>query len=253
MAHEPVNFSELRGVRYLHLGSEWIQGAMRLNSPNSIELEYAEQMMGWLLFLEPSINFEVLQLGLGTGTLSKFCHHLNNDIQVSAVEINPAVIVASKVMFDLPIESDRMTVIQDDALAYVKNSKNYKTKDVIQVDLYDGSASGPALSSLDFYKGCANTLKDTGVITVNLFGRHSSFKENINNICEAFEDRVLLFPEVHDCNVVAIAFKGPPLKVSWKDLNARANDITKRWGLPASKWVRGIKKVNARQDSCLAI
>lgn len=253
MAHEPVNFSELRGVRYLHLGSEWIQGAMRLNSPNSIELEYAEQMMGWLLFLEPSINFEVLQLGLGTGTLSKFCHHLNNDIQVSAVEINPAVIVASKVMFDLPIESDRMTVIQDDALAYVKNSKNYKTKDVIQVDLYDGSASGPALSSLDFYKGCANTLKDTGVLTVNLFGRHSSFKENINNICEAFEDRVLLFPEVHDCNVVAIAFKGPPLKVSWKDLNARANDITKRWGLPASKWVRGIKKVNARQDSCLAI
>lgn len=253
MAHEPVNFSELRGVRYLHLGSEWIQGAMRLNSPNSIELEYAEQMMGWLLFLEPSINFEILQLGLGTGTLSKFCHHLNNDIQVSAVEINPAVIVASKVMFDLPIESDRMTVIQDDALAYVKNSKNYKTKDVIQVDLYDGSASGPALSSLDFYKGCANTLKDTGVLTVNLFGRHSSFKENINNICEAFEDRVLLFPEVHDCNVVAIAFKGPPLKVSWKDLNARANDITKRWGLPASKWVRGIKKVNARQDSCLAI
>lgn len=253
MAHEPVNFSELRGVRYLHLGSEWIQGAMRLNSPNSIELEYAEQMMGWLLFLEPSINFEVLQLGLGTGTLSKFCHHLNNDIQVSAVEINPAVIVASKVMFDLPIESDRMTVIQDDALAYVKNSKNYKTKDVIQVDLYDGSASGPALSSLDFYKGCANTLKDTGVVTVNLFGRHSSFKENINNICEAFEDRVLLLPEVHDCNVVAIAFKGPPLKVSWKDLNARANDITKRWGLPASKWVRGIKKVNARQDSCLAI
>lgn len=253
MAHEPVNFSELRGVRYLHLGSEWIQGAMRLNSPNSIELEYAEQMMGWLLFLEPSINFEVLQLGLGTGTLSKFCHHLNNDIQVSAVEINPAVIVASKVMFDLPIESDRMTVIQDDALAYVKNSKNYKTKDVIQVDLYDGSASGPALSSLDFYKGCANTLKDTGVLTVNLFGRHSSFKENINNICEAFEDRVLLFPEVHDCNVVAIAFKGPSLKVSWKHLNARANDITKRWGLPASKWVRGIKKVNARQDSCLEI
>jgi spermidine synthase len=253
MAHEPVNFSELRGVRYLHLGSEWIQGAMRLNAPNSIELEYAEQMMGWLLFLEPCIGFDVLQLGLGTGTLSKFCHHLNNDIQVSAVEINPAVIVAAKVMFDLPVESDRMTVVQDDALAYVKKSKNYNTKNVIQVDLYDGSASGPALSSLEFYQGCANTLKDTGILTVNLFGRHSSFKENINNLCEAFSDRVLLFPEVHDCNVVAIAFKGPSLKVSWKELNIRANEITKRWGLPAAKWVRGIKKVNARQDACLEI
>ena len=253
MAHEPVNFSELRGVRYLHLGSEWIQGAMRLNSPNSIELEYAEQMMGWLLFLEPSINFEVLQLGLGTGTLSKFCHHLNNDIQVSAVEINPAVIVASKVMFDLPIESDRMTVIQDDALAYVKNSKNYKTKDVIQVDLYDGSASGPALSSLDFYKGCANTLKDTGVLTVNLFGRHSSFKENINNICEAFDNRVLLFPESHDCNVVAIAFKGPLLEVEWKEVSKRAKLIMEKTGLATNTWASGLHRENAHQENKLSI
>ena len=78
MSHEPVNFSELRGVRYLHLGSEWIQGAMRLNKPNAIELEYAQQMMGWLLFLEPSKDFEILQLGLGTGALSKFSHNLMN-------------------------------------------------------------------------------------------------------------------------------------------------------------------------------
>lgn len=253
MSHEPVNFSEIRGVRYLHLGSEWIQGAMRLSDPNGIELEYAQQMMGWLLFLDPSSNFDVLQLGLGTGSLTKFSHNLNNQIKVSAVEINPAVIVASKVMFELPIESKRLNLIHDDALNYVKNKKNRLSKDIIQVDLYDGSASGPALSSLEFYSACAEVLKETGVMTVNLFGRHSSFKENINNICEAFGDRVLLFPEVHDCNVVAIAFKGPQLKVSWNDMAKRAKDITNRWGLPASKWVKGLKKANIRQDICLEI
>lgn len=253
MSHEPVNFSELRGVRYLHLGSEWIQGAMRLSNPNAIELEYAQQMMAWLLFLEPSKGFEVLQLGLGTGALTKFCHNLNSHIRVSTVEINPAVIVASKVMFELPIESNRLDIIQADALDYVKDKRNASSKDIVQVDLYDGSASGPALSSLEFYKGCAAVLKDTGVMTVNLFGRHSSFKENINNICEAFKNRVLLFPEVHDCNIVAIAFKGPQLKVSWKEVTTRATEISKRWNLPTSKWAQGLKKANIRQDACLEI
>ena len=253
MSHEPVNFSELRGVRYLHLGSEWIQGAMRLNKPNAIELEYAQQMMGWLLFLEPSKDFEILQLGLGTGALSKFSHNLNNLVKVSAVEINPAVIVASKIMFDLPIESNRLNVIQDDALVYVKNRKNQGSKDIIQVDLYDGSASGPALSSFEFYSACADVLKDTGILTVNLFGRHSSFKENITNLCEAFGNRVLVFPEVHDCNVVAIAFKGPDLKVGWSELKSRAKVVASRWDLPAAKWVKGLKKANVRQETCLVI
>ena len=129
--HEPVTFSEFRGVRYLHLGSEWIQGAMRLESPNDLELEYAQQMMSWLLFLEPRGQFKTLQLGLGTGALSKFCHSLNSRVKVTAVDINPAIIVAAKIMFDLPIDSNRLDVIEGDALKYVENSDNHYSQDVI--------------------------------------------------------------------------------------------------------------------------
>ncbi len=63
----------MEGVRYLHFGTEWVQGAMRLRKPDAIELEYAQQMMAWLLFLSPSApDFHVAQLGLGAAALTKF-------------------------------------------------------------------------------------------------------------------------------------------------------------------------------------
>ena len=35
-----VNFSDQGDVRYLHLGTEWVQGSMLLDQPFAIELEY---------------------------------------------------------------------------------------------------------------------------------------------------------------------------------------------------------------------
>jgi len=248
MTYEPVGFSEVGGVRYLHLGTEWIQGAMNLKHPNKIELEYAQQMMSWLLFLEPEGDFRTLQLGLGCGALSKFCSQLNKTIDVTAVELNPAVIVAARTMFALPEDSDRFKVIQDDALNFVKKPSHRNQYDVLQVDLYDGEGDGPALSSLEFYKGCYELLKETGVLTLNLFGRHPSFKTNIVNLCEAFGDRVLVFPEVHDFNIIAVAFKGPHIDIPWSMIKERANSVQKRWDIPAKKWVKQLKNANIGQN-----
>jgi hypothetical protein len=90
-------------------------------------------------------------------------------------------------------------------------------------------------------------------MTVNLFSRHKSFNLNLKNICEAFDNRVLLFPESHDCNVVAIAFKGPRLEVEWREVSKRAKLILEKTGLPTNKWVSGISRENARQDLKLSI
>ena len=47
--HPPATLSELRGVRFLHLGTPWVQGAMRLAKPDAIELTYVQMMMMWML------------------------------------------------------------------------------------------------------------------------------------------------------------------------------------------------------------
>ncbi len=252
MQYEAVTFSEIQGVRYLHLGTPWVQGAMRIKKPFAIELEYAQQMMAWLLFLDAS-NTKTLQLGLGTGALTQFTNRINDTIQTVSVELNPGIIVAAQTMFSLDVLSPRMKVIQNNALHYVQDTSNHLQFDSMQVDIFNGEASGPALSSLSFYQGCFDTLKDVGVMTVNLFSRHASFKTNINHICDVFENRVLLFNEVHDCNVVVIAFKGPHLKISWDDLEKRSQYVRKELGLPTKKWVKHLKKCNVQPKKFLSI
>ena len=262
----PVTFSEEGGVRFLHFGTWWVQGAMRINKPDFIELEYAQQMMAGLLFLDPNdkrlnqVNkksnhqpFHMVQLGLGTGALTKFAHKAFPKAKVTAIDLNPAVIVAARVMFQLPPPNKNLEIIQGDALKYITTKKNLESINLLQVDLYDATARGPALSSPEFYQGCYDSLKSPGVMTVNLFGNHKSFKTNINNICNSFDDRVLAFQQVHDCNVVVMAFKGPHLEVDWKDVKARAEYLDKKYKLPTKAWVPGLRSENARQESYLSI
>jgi spermidine synthase len=250
---EPVTFSESGGIRYLHFGTELIQGAMRLRDPDEIYLEYNQQMMAWLLFMETKPGMQIAQLGLGTGALTKFTHRYCPAVKTTAVELNPAVIVSARSMFFTPDDDRRLVTLQTDAKLFVQNKKYIEQFDAIQVDLYDAICDGPSVSSLEFYKGCFNILKSPGVMTVNLFSRHKSFNLNLKNICEAFDNRVLLFPESHDCNVVAIAFKGPRLEVEWREVSKRAKLILEKTGLPTNKWVSGISRENARQDLKLSI
>jgi spermidine synthase len=253
MLMEPVTFSESGGIRYLHFGTELIQGAMRIRDPNEIYLEYNQQMMAWLLFLKTKPGMRVAQLGLGTGALSKFTHLHCPAVKSTVVELNPAVIVSARSMFSMPDDDRRLETLQTNAKKFVKSSKFKNTFDAVQVDLYDAICDGPSASSLGFYKGCFNILKEPGVLTVNLFSRHKSFNINLKNICEAFHDRVLLFPESHDCNVVAIAFKGPKLEVEWKEVAARAKLIKAKTDLPTNQWVSSISRENAHQELKLSI
>jgi spermidine synthase len=179
-------------------------------------------MMAWLLFLQSKPGMQVAQLGLGTGALTKFTHLHCPAVKTTVVEVNPAVIIAARSMFFSPDDDRRLKTMQIDAHAFVHDEQFHNRFDALQVDLYDAICDGPSASSLHFYKGCYHLLKSPGVLTVNLFSRHKSFDINLNHICEAFDNRVLLFPESHDCNVVAMAFKGPHLCVEWSDIAQRA-------------------------------
>ncbi len=64
---------------------------------------------------------------------------------------------------------------------------------------------------------------------------------------------MLVFPEVHDGNVIALAFNGPAIDVSWETLEARADVVEKTTGLPARDWVNKLRAANARQERKLGI
>jgi spermidine synthase len=237
-----VSMTEFRGVRNLHFTTEAIQGSMRMAVPDQIELTYVQQMMAWLLFYDP-LNIpvkHVVQLGLGAASLTKFCYSNLPNSRVTAIELNPAVITACYEWFKLSPDDERLQVIEMDALDYVGNKKNHGKIDILQVDLYDAEAKGPVLDSPEFYQACADCLTDDGIMTVNLFSDAENRQKNILAMELAF-DAVVWLPEVHDANVVAIAFKRAP-QIDFDVLYQRAAVIRVNMKLPAAYWVNGLKE-----------
>jgi len=247
----PVTFSEEDGVRYLHFGTEWVQGAMRLRKPDHIELEYAQQMMAWLLFL--ATPKRIVQLGLGAAALTKFAHRFLRPAKVEAVELNPAVVVAARTMFELPPDDARLTVHELDAWDFVNDRANHGTIGALQIDVYDATARGPVLDSVAFYRSVRACLTDAGIATINLFGDHPSFVRNMKRLNEAFDGRVIALPEVHEGNRVALAFSGPALDVPYAALERRARLLEAKLGLPASRWLKGLRESSGQDGPSFSI
>jgi len=236
-ADQPT-LSESDGIRYLHFGTEWIQGAMRIKAPAELVLEYTAQMMAWLLFLSPPKDEAIGVLGLGAGSLTRFClKHTRSPVQV--VEWNPQVTAACQMFFRLPA-TPRLTVDHADAATWVSDRANAGRCPVLMVDLYDASARGPVRDSITFYRDCRRVLGEVGVLTVNLFGQHESFERNIENLRQAFDDRIVLLPEIDAGNQIVLAFSGPPLAITPAQLLERAEIVESHFGLPARRWARAL-------------
>ena len=239
-----VNFSDWGDIRYLHLGTEWVQGSMRLDEPFEIHLEYVQRMMAWLLFVDPATvaRRHAMQLGLGAGSLTKFCHRKLR-MKTTAIELNPQVVAACRLWFKLPRDDSRLSVVLGDA-AEVASHEHWRGQvDALQVDLYDHEAAAPVLDSQAFYSDCRRLLTDDGVMAVNLFGRSSSYERSLARITQAFgAGAVWAFRPTREGNTVVLALR-TPIEPARGELARRAEVVRERWGLPAHKWLRVLKPV----------
>lgn len=217
---------------------------MLLDEPNVLVHEYIQRMMAWLLFVEPSsvAKRQAVQLGLGAGSLTKFCRRVLR-MKTTAVELNPQVVAACRGWFHLPQDDNRLKVVLADAEQEIKQPHWIGAVDALQVDLYDQEAAGPVLDSAEFYADCRAALTEDGCMTVNLFGRSSSFQRSVDNMASAFGDDALwAFKATREGNTVVMAQR-TPLRPTRAVLMERADTIQRLWGLPADKWVRVFKPV----------
>lgn len=233
----PATITEFEGVRSLHLGTSWVQGAMRLSKPDMIELEYVRMMMIWTLFI-PSPR-HIVQLGLGSAALTKFSYRQFPKARVTAIELNPNVIAICEEKFCLPPNDKRLQVRQMNAMDFVLEPSNHGTVDVLQVDLYDEEARGPVLDTPEFYQACYDCLGPDGIMTTNVFGDFDNYGKNLQHM-ELVFDAVVWLPEVHDANIVVIAFKRSP-SIDFSVLYERASQIKKSFNLNARPWVDGMR------------
>ena len=228
----------------MHLSTVLLQGSMAMDDPTALVHEYVQRMMAWLLFVDPATvpKRQAVQLGLGAGSLTKFCAKVLR-MKTTAIELNPQVLHACRGWFHLPDDSAKLQVILADAAQEIKKPQWFGTVDALQVDLYDHDAAAPVLDSAEFYADCRRLLTEEGCMTVNLFGRSSSFDRSVEKIAAAFgRDAIWAFKATREGNTVVLAQRTPS-RPKRAELAARAEIIQTQWGLPAPKWLRGFKPI----------
>jgi len=184
-------------------GSAAVQSTMSLLNPFALDLEYTRLMMGFLLFTpQPK---RILMVGLGGGSIPKFCYRYLPDAVMDVVEIDPDVI-ALRDTFQIPADDARFTVIEADGGEYLQEM--ITPADVLLIDAYDGYGMPDALCELEFFEDCGAALTDEGILVVNLHLESASYPVCLAHLRTVFGTS--LFEVIDDdmTNSIVYACKG---------------------------------------------
>lgn len=199
---KPFVYEELNS-KALHFSISEIQSRMQIQDPFALDLEYTRTMMGFLLFNpEPT---SIAMIGLGGGSLAKFCHRFLPRTRIQVIEINPHVI-ALRNEFHVPADDERFTVVQDDGARYVRSRAT--RPDVLMVDGFDTQGLPARLSSQRFYDNCAAMLQPGGTMVANLHFGQSNHDKVLERISRSFMDAVLVVDDGELSNSIVFACKG---------------------------------------------
>jgi spermidine synthase len=204
-----------------------IQSQVCLDEPNRLLLGYTRTLLGFLLFVQQP--HRITMIGLGGGSLPKYCYNALPDAQINVVEINPDVI-ALRNTFMVPQDEERFTVHCADGADYVANKTG--TENVIVVDGFDVGGQATTLCTDAFYHDCYKALADGGVMAVNLSENSKQHSTFIHRMRRVFFDAVVVV-NAEDCtNKVVFAIRqdqpSDTRQFSEKNLLARAMLLDKQ-------------------------
>lgn len=230
MSDHPIEISEQGGVRSLHFGSDWVQGAMRIRRPFALELVYTREMMACLL-LRPDEGWprRALLIGLGAGSLAKFIHRHLPDTRLTAVEIDPRIAPMAEQNFRLPVDPQRLKIVIADGADYIESARG--NFDLILVDGFGANARAGRLDTAEFYAACRARLSQSGLLVCNLLGRSRGFAASVARIAQAFEGRSAVFPSMDSGNAIAFACAGEAIDVSLDEMRSNAIKLKRSTGL----------------------
>jgi len=234
-------------TRNLFFTVDVVQSSMRLDDPNTLVVPYTRKMMAFLLFIPAPRH--VLMIGLGGGSMVKFCYRHLPRTRISVVEINPDVI-ALRNEFAIPDDDERLEIINDDGAAFL--AKGRVRPDVILVDAFDATGVAPSLLCSNFYKRASQCMTPEGVLVMNLAGEQTRYAAHLERLRAAFAESIRLVPVDGDDNVLAFACRGRQVMELPDFLSNRALHLERGLGLPFSRYLDTHLRVSSRHVSTIA-
>jgi spermidine synthase len=221
--------------RFLHFDFGAIQSVMDLSNPVRLALAYTRKMMAFLLFNRTPKR--ILMLGLGGGSLAKFCYANLPAASLTAVEVNPDVI-ALRNEFGVPSDDHRFRVINACGAAYV--SIRAHSKDVILADACDRTGVAADLASVEFYRKARRRLSAKGVFVANICGDKESASAHLTRLRDAFDGELLSLPVRSDGNIIVFGFKKRRPDRQWERIEAEAADLKRQFRLDFPRYAQRI-------------
>jgi len=242
-----IDISEEAGVRYLHFGSSWIQGAMRVARPWALELEYTREMMAALLLRPDAWPRTVLLIGLGAASLTKFLYRHRPDASLTVVEIDHRVIAAARQFFKLPEDAARINMIIGDGVDFM--ARRGPSYDLILVDGFDAEARPGELESVPFYLNCRARLRRGGLFVANFLSRRKDHTASARRLRLAFDDNALVLPSCDSGNAIGIAGEDELTEIRADDLKQRMRSLKRDTGLNLAPLLARLEAAAARRQT----
>ena len=223
--------------RFLYFNVRLMQSEMSLKAPHDLAIRYTQKMMAFLLF-QPRPKRIVL-IGLGGGSLIKFCYQRMPGTQLTAVELDPNVI-AFRDTFLLPPDNDRLQVLQADGAEFLESTD--KGIDALLVDAFDKTGFAPSLANREFFDNAYAKLSGNGVLVINLAGEKETYAGLIGEAMHVFDDQVIVISVPDDGNHVLYAFKERHFEPRWRWLHNYAKELRAKFGLDFPAFVQKMER-----------
>ena len=189
-------------LRMMYLTPDCMQSVMRIDDPTHLLCDYSRTMMGLVLF-NPQPRHIVL-IGLGGGSLVKYCYQHFPECRITAVEIN-ADVIAMREQFMIPADNQRLNIIHADAVDWLPQQQG--DADVIFLDAYDINGLVPALNNKDFYATCYKQLNKGGILVANVWGKPSTLAPMLTMLHQQFLHQVGWAKSADSYNLLVFSVK----------------------------------------------
>lgn len=223
--------------RQLLFSGDALQSRMRLDDPNALVAAYTRQMMSFLLF-EPDPE-HVLLIGLGGGSLAKFCYRHLPHARITVVEID-ARVIALREAFCIPADDHRFSVVHEDGARYL--SRHEQPVNAILIDAFDHAGVSPSLATPEFFREAARLLAPTGVLIMNLRGDPQRFAAHLEQVRGVFGSRALLAQVTANDNVLLYAFAADAAAPAATHLFLRARHLQSKLPLNFRHYLRRVRE-----------